>query len=395
MSTRVVSVKGMGTLNALNAIQVAQGQAQIAKLHKITQQNDIQIAQNNELIGKLSDVGEQIKISNKLLKESLDIQKKTLHITELHNKVVDATFELRKISKRLNQDGVSDFEKKLCAEFLLLEIKKYDIKTSNIHNLEDKEVLHELIQELEAFKGIKLDKENQKLTEKFIRYEQVKILNNFLNQNKQIFPSSLDEFHLFIEENEKNETTAAKELKDIKANPKSSKLPKLLPLWMRVLMFPLIFFFVIFSLVFLEGTGIIAGGVEARDEWSEWGGLLVMYTWFFYGWHLYRKSKEIDKCKDNDAREHQNEIRKQKKQIKDIKQILSDIAKNKEAFNKVSQTIKKLFNEENLAKFHKCLVTDSSVITVDIANLVKKEYQNERKFFKNFSVVDSLLISGK
>ena len=153
--------------------------------------------------------------------------------------------------------------------------------------------------------------------------------------------------------------------------------------------------FLIYIFLFFGGP-IIDGfrGVDLENTGSPTGVIfwMILIIFLFY---VSRKKKKIEQFNHSEKLvrgRHNSQITKLKKKIDFIGKNILD--SRKEAFNQVSLTLKSLFDDKVLSNFN-CLETDNSVITTDIANFVKKEYQNEREFFKSYSVVDLLLITGK
>ena len=421
--SEITNVRGMNTLQGLQALDTGLQLASVAQLSQLQESSEILIEQNNKVINSIYEIGEKIAKTNELLKDNLEIQKVKEQRDLIENKIVDFIFELSKIIKNLDNQGITNFEKKTCADLILLQMDANEITTKNVHTYKNKELLQNKINKLEEFSKLKLLTEDRYHFEIFQRYVELEMINNVLTLNidtiADAYPNEKN-----IKKIKKNQKAFAKKINELVSHTKvkpskfwglrrdferdsddyaenpdlidwqdfESDDTSIFDFFSPILSFVAYFFALWFILVVLQAVLFTVNteldlrlGFDSAEMIYEHLYLLSPYIIFGFLWPLYSRNRKLK------AKAEKNFLFIAKKDLKKLLKAFENNKKNLETFenmsyisNSLRPNITRLFSKAEYKEFSDGQLFSNNLIHSTGHGIVKKNLYSSYEYLSKF-----------
>ena len=412
--SEITNLRGMKTLQGLQAFNTGLQLASVAQLSLLQESSEILIEQNNKIINSIYEIGEKIATTNELLKDNLEIQKAKEQRDLIQNKIVDFIFELSKIIKNLDNQGITNFEKKTCADLILLQMDANEITTKNVHTYENKELLQNKINKLDEFSKLKLPTEDRYHYEIFQRYVELEMINNVLTLNID----SIADAYPKEKKIKKNQKALAKKINELESHIKAkvSGLRELsrdfekdtedddeyiagaldfenddtssFEFFGTIIGF---FVFVAFFAFVILLFHVVLGTELAAESKKELYALSPLFILSFLGF-LYLRNKELK------AKVEKNSLLVKKKDLKKLLKVFENNKKDLEAFEKISYisnllrpNITRLFSRAEYKEFSDGQLFSNNLINTAGHGIVKKSLYSCYEYLSKFQQLYELI----
>ena len=412
--SEITNVRGMNTLQGLQAFNTGLQLASVAQLSQLQESSEILIEQNNKVINSIYEIGEKIATTNELLKDNLEIQKVKEQRDLIENKIVDFIFELSKIVKNLDNQGITNFEKKTCADLILLQMDANEITTKNVHTYKNKELLQNKINKLEEFSKLKLLTEDRYHFEIFQRYVELEMINNVLTLNIDTIADAYPKEKKI----KKNQKALAKKINELESHikAKGSGLRELSRdfekdtedddeyiagaldfenddtssfkffgpiLTLTASSFLLVFILLVFHIVL--GTELAA---QSKEDLYVASPFII----FSFLWLLYLRNRELK------AKVEKNFVLVAKKDLEKLLKVFENNKKDLEAFEKISYisnslrpNITRLFSKAEYKEFSDGQLFSNNLINTAGHGIVKKSLYSSYEYLSKFQQLYELI----